>query len=122
MKRPVRVAENLQMYWRVADVLAIGFDSRARRRSLNQYIMRNRAVRPALSTRRNCFSPGKKGHRDQACGAYQRSIHLETHSLRISDFTTRMAGVLFQRDFVARSFALFRFRVSSRMDPGSHMF
>src|SRR6266480_7900342 len=89
VKRPVRVAENLQMHRCVAHHLAIGFDSRARRGSLYRHIVSHRAMRSALGAGGYGLTPGKQDRCDQCCDVDRCSIHLEIDSLRIGNFTTR---------------------------------
>src|SRR5947208_3170513 len=65
VKCPVRVAENLQMQRGVAHHLAIGFDSRSRRRSLYQHVVGHRAMRSALGPWGYCLTPYKQDRRAQ---------------------------------------------------------
>jgi hypothetical protein len=66
VKRPVSVAEDLQVQRRVAHNLAVGFDAGAWVGSFNQYIVGHRAMWSTLGTRWNrCGTPAKQDRRRQ---------------------------------------------------------
>src|SRR5229473_441051 len=60
VERPVGVTENLEDDRRVADGFAVGFDSGARLRSLDQYIVGHCAVRSAFGSRRDRLASGQQ--------------------------------------------------------------
>ena len=83
------------MQGRFADYLAIGFDLRARRRSLNQDIVGDSAVRAALRTRRHRLATcnaQESGQPEANCPLPSHNINCPKNARRATDATPENAA------------------------------